>query len=77
MALGQRPDRRAAALKLVWSKGASEDDDSPANCVTAIQHYERLEWWSIPASQPKCYECAFIAQFQPFVMFAPELPAEA
>jgi hypothetical protein len=40
----QCPDRRAAALKLVWRKGASEDADSHANCVTANQHDERLEW---------------------------------
>ena len=35
------------------------------SCVTANQHYERLEWWSIPASQPKDYECTFLAQEQP------------
>jgi hypothetical protein len=39
------------------------------NCVTANQHYERLEWWSIPASQPKDYECTFIAQELTFVTF--------
>lgn len=31
------------------------------NGVTANQRCERLEWRSIPASQPKDYECTFIA----------------
>jgi len=33
-----------------------------ANCLTANKRCERLEWRSIPASQPKGYECTFIAQ---------------